>query len=200
MGTKIRNRDLRRALLFYLIGFGVYLSTWVLSVGNLASGVAADPGTTGSVSTDRWVCGMLTVAAFSIIVSSQVWYLRTKNARGKGRSVGNLIREVRVEMLLLAWVVLAILSFVLSTVMGEAAPPPVRLPVLSVQLAFVGTPLYYLAIVSWNVKRLVDTWSPSHRKAVSLIIGLVSAVLLLPILYSISLAVIKALQFASIVP
>lgn len=198
--AKITDTDLRRALLFYLIGFGVYLSTWVLSVGDLASGLAADPGTTGSVSTDRWVYGMLAVASFSIIVPSQIWYLRTKPARRSNRDTGSLTGAC-VETVLLAWVAVAILSFLLSMALGEGAPTLIRLPILSVQFALIGTPVYYLVTVSWNFKSLVDKeWPSSRRTAAYLVIGLVSAVFMFPTPYCISLVVVKVLQFASAVP
>lgn len=196
---EITDSDLRRALFFYLIGFGIYLSTWVLSMGDLASGLAADPGTIGSGSTDRWVYGMLAVASFSIIVPSQLWYLKAKHTRRSNRGTG-ILTGVLLEAVLLAWVAAGILSFLLSTALGEGAPISIRLPILSVQFALIGAPMYYLVIVSWNAKSLVDKeGSSSRRKVASLVVGLVSAVLLFPIPYYISLVVIKALQFVSVV-
>ena len=200
ISTGAMERDLRRALVFYLIGFGVYLSTWVLSLDYFILSLAADPSTTGSVSTDRWVYGMLAVASFSIIVPSQLWYLKAKHTRRNNRDTG-ILTGARVETILLAWVATAILSFLLSTALGEGAPISIRFPILSVQFALIGAPVYYLVIVSWNVKSLVGKkGSSSRRTVVSLITGLVAAVLMLPIPYCISLVVIKVLQFASAVP
>lgn len=201
MSTEIADTDLRRALMFYLIGFGIYFSTWLLSLDYLISGLAADPTTSDSNATAQFVYDMLTVASFSVIVLSQLWYLKAKHTLGENQTLGSQLNESRLEVILLLWVAIAILSFLLSTVLTDGVPMFVRFPILSVQLALIVSPVYYLAIVSWNVKRLMGKEESSSLPSVrSLAIGLVSAVLLLPVPYFVSLVVIKTLQSASVVP
>jgi len=189
---EVADDDLRRSLMFYLLGFGIYLSIWMLLLDDLTTGLAADPTTIEDAPTRRWVYEMLGVISFCIIVLSQVWYLKLKHSHLRRESFRKAISGFPVEMLLLAWIAVSLLSFVLYTFLGERTPTPVLIPSVSVRYVLVITPVYYLTILWWNTADIETI----PRRVFSLLLG---SVILLPVPILVGFATIKALQFASLV-
>lgn len=141
--------DLRRALLLYLLGFGFYLFATLLEMSYFVASVAADPTTGDPRPPDEFLMVGMWITSTFIMVSSQLWYLRTKHvwrSRNHRRFVTGAVPEVLVVLVTAAAAVLKI------------AQP---LPVTTASVAFLSFWLLYLPVIlSWNAKRGIENIYP----------------------------------------
>lgn len=194
---RITESDLRRALLFYLVGLCSYLAFLSLGVGDFAAGLAADPGTADPEFTPQWImAGLFTISAI-VVVFSQLWYLRIKHIWAEYRSIRKALRFLIIEPLVILW---AVLATVYSTI--PSLRPSEGLFVLTLIYSFVlGIPMYCLFIVSWNIKCLIDRRRPDmdrHAKIiVSCVLGLASSAVIMFLLTFAVLALLNSVGLFS---
>jgi len=157
MSAKIKNTDLRRALLFYLIGLCSYLTFLSLGIANFAAGFAADtPGTADPEFTPQWIMSSLFIISTFTVVVSQLWYLRTKHVWHTSGSLVSSLKRFYVESIAILWTALG----AFYATMPAIRPNEGVLVGVLISPFVIGIPAYCPVIMSWNVKRLMDNWYP----------------------------------------
>lgn len=183
---EITDSDLRRALVVYLIGLWIYLLSLHLWIGNFVAGFAADPTTADPEFTPQWIMVGLLVASGSVVVISQLWYLRTQHVRSKGRSTKGFLKEYIIELLVIFWVLAlwAVFGLIYTDFSDILGFRTIGFFVgsfisFSAWVLVAGIPVYSLVILYWIIKRYVGRKYPDMsrhaRIAVSSALGLVLA-------------------------
>lgn len=148
---RIKDADLRRALLSYLIGLCLfsYCGITVL-LGYLLSFADGNLPTFGV-----WKGALFTVS-LSVMLLSQVWYFRTKHIWQDTQSYTDLIKRASPEFVLLVLSAgLVIISY--SGIIGlETMVTGFIILVLPPVFVFI----WYLVLVFWNVTRFLDKRYP----------------------------------------
>lgn len=182
---KITDSDLRRALLFFLMGFMLVLFDLYFLISDFITGFAADPTTADPEFTPDWIMNGLLITSVPTMVLSQIWYLRTKHILGESRrclkngEYWEFIKRTHLEVLILFMIMLAPVSFILSELSSTLIIPFLVVYFILIILEF-SSPLYLLMILSWNFKRLLDRGHPGMKRnlqvSLSSFLGLTAAI------------------------
>lgn len=133
--------NLRRALVAYLAGFGMYIAIVSVWIGQGLSEFATPPGGTVSETPVRdAVLPVLGVVSVLIMVLSQVWYLWMRQSWRRSENYSQFVYRVRakVGVLVLLFLVLVVVAY----------PDPFKRIFWTI---FFGASVYFLVIVVWNV-------------------------------------------------
>jgi len=153
---KISDSDLRRAFLLYLSGSAVLLLISVLALGDIVGGLTAEGTSAPPESTPRVIYDVLLVVTVPLMVSSQLWYLRTKHIRGDCDSRAEFYRRTTPEAAIVLWVIITLAVFISlpesldnSNILFNAV---LYITLLSLIILFGVLIIYYPVIIIWKFR------------------------------------------------
>jgi len=133
--------DLRRALVTYLVGFGLYLAVVSFWIGQGLSEFATPPsGTVSETPVLDVAIPVLAVVSVLIMVLSQVWYLWMRQHWRRSEDCSQFLYRVRAKVGVLVLLFLALVVFVY--------PDPFK---RAFWASFFGASVYFFVIVLRNI-------------------------------------------------
>lgn len=140
MNDKVSINNLRRALVLYLVGFGLYLAVVSVWIGQGVSEFATPPSGTVSETPvlDVFIPVGGVVSVF-VMVFSHIWYIGMKETWRRSEGYGQFLYRVRAKVGVL---VLILFVFILLVY-----PDPFK---RTFWISFIGAFVYFFIIVTWN--------------------------------------------------
>jgi hypothetical protein len=173
--AKITDTDLRRALVFYLIGFGMLVQAILVSVGQFVDEFATPPSAPSGSVPETPIVDMtlpwMVILSFFIMVSSQIWYLGVKRIWNETGNKDHLIIRILVGV-----AATVLLLFIINDMRVRSDPADVF------WLCLISSLTYYPVIVLWNVKRIFDKKYPDMNFTPRIISVLLSGSVLMIVL------------------